>query len=303
MPYRIRPDREFTAEFRKAAKGQLHHAITTIEEKPDGPHEAIHDVRKNLKRVRSLYRLVSREIPKFQERENARLRDIAKTISAVRDAAALVETATYLKSSAHDDEEAEALCRIITILEERRDRMIDAESGMDEQCAQVIAALEAAEAAIDDVTFPHGRRNAARLISKGWRNTLSKAQKAMHACQKRCCTEAFHTLRKRAQDYRAYHLLLALVWPSAMAAKYDAISDLVDVLGRVHDLDVLCDLVEQEPRLFENSDDLAWLLAAIIFRQQVDRHTALDLAADVLADPPREEARRIKTLWLALSRP
>ncbi len=78
MPFRIRPDADFTEDFRDAAGSELRRAIATLEQQPDGAHEAIHDFRKNLKKVRSLYRLVAREVPDFQKQENARLRDTAQ---------------------------------------------------------------------------------------------------------------------------------------------------------------------------------------------------------------------------------
>ncbi|MGO6905481.1 metal-binding protein, partial [Rhizobium ruizarguesonis] len=66
MAYRIRPDADFTEAFRSVATKQLEHAVTVLGERPDGAHEAIHSFRKNLKRLRSLYRLVARETPDFQ---------------------------------------------------------------------------------------------------------------------------------------------------------------------------------------------------------------------------------------------
>ncbi|MGO7159684.1 CHAD domain-containing protein, partial [Rhizobium johnstonii] len=89
MAYRIRPEADFTEVFRNVATEQLKRAVTVLEERPHGAHEAIHSFRKNLKRLRSLYRLVAREVPDFQAQENARLRDAARSLSAIRDAAAL----------------------------------------------------------------------------------------------------------------------------------------------------------------------------------------------------------------------
>lgn len=298
MPFRIRPDRDFTKEFHKAACGQLRHAIRTLEDRPEGTHEAIHAFRKNLKRVRSLLRLVAHEIPQFQAGENARLRDIAGSVSAIRDAAALAETVFYLRANARDAEEADALGRVIETLNARRDGMADAESGLDAKLSDAADELAKAVTALDEVKFGHGHRKSARLLAKGWRNTARKARQAIGECHEGVSAETFHVLRKKAQDYRAFHALLRNLWPAAMRAKYDAASSLIDLLGHVHDLDVLCDLVEAEPHLFSNADDLAHLLDAIIFRQQQDRHAALAQAEEVFADDPDEEAHRIEMLWI-----
>ncbi len=299
MPFRIRPDADFTEEFREAAGSQLRHAITTLEECPDGPHEAIHAFRKNMKRIRSLYRLVATEVPKFQKRENRRLRDAAGSLSGIRDAAALIETAAYLQKNARGPEEAEALGRIVAILKTRRDCMAKADIVVERKLVETAEVLRDAVAALDEVTFRDGHRRNARLLARGWRDHGRKAQAALAACRDEASAEAFHALRKRTQDYRAHCGVLRAVWPAAMKARREAATVVIDRLGHVHDLAVLCDLVETEPRLFSNNDDLTHLLDAIIFRQQEDRREALAEAEALFAEDPDHEAKRIELLWMA----
>ncbi|MGZ2407790.1 CHAD domain-containing protein [Rhizobium leguminosarum] len=298
MAYRIRPDADFTEAFRNAATRQLEHAITVLGERPDGAHEAIHSFRKNLKRLRSLYRLVAREVPDFQAQENARLRDAARSLSAIRDATALIGTAQYLQHAARGNEESEALGRIVTILEGRRAWMAEAESGLEQRLAETSDVLKEAIAALDAVSFDRGHRKNARMLAKSWRRTARKAQTALAACHGEASADDFHDLRKRTYDYRLYHALLRDVWPGAMKAKREAAKELVEDLGHIHDLTVLSELVEAEPQLFTRNDDLAHLLDIIIFRQQEDRRQALIKAEAVFADDADEEAQRIELLWL-----
>ncbi|ANK87287.1 MULTISPECIES: CHAD domain-containing protein [unclassified Rhizobium] len=298
MAYRIRPDVDFTEAFRSIATEQLEGAITFLEERPDGTHEAIHSFRKNLKRLRSLYRLVAREVPDFQEQENARLRDAARSLSAIRDAAALIGTAQYLQHSARGKEESEALGRIVTILEGRRDWMAEAESGLRQRLMETPGVLKEAIAALDGIFFDGSHRKNARMLAKSWRRTARKAKAALARCHGDASAGDFHDLRKRTYDYRLYHGLLRDIWPGAMKAKRDAAKELVEDLGHIHDLAVLCELVEAEPQLFTRNDDLAHLLDAIIFRQQEDRRQALLKAETVFADDPDEESERIELLWL-----
>jgi CHAD domain-containing protein len=299
MPFSIRPDRDFKSQFRKVARRQLRHAIKTLDERPQGLDQAIHEARKRLKRVRSLYRLVSSEMPKFSARENARLRGIAKSLSNLRDAAALVETATYLHDRARDTDEAEALGRIVGVLGARRDQIAAAQSDPQAMAADTVCALKKAIAALDDISLKGGHRRHGRIVARGWDDAIRKARKALAACEGHVSTEAFHTLRKRAQDYRAYHTLLNPLWPAAMVAKYNAATGLIDLLGRVNDLELLCDLVETEHHHFDNADDLAHLLYAIIFHQQQDRHAAIDRAEEIFGKDADHEATRIELLWIA----
>lgn len=299
MAYRIRPDADFTEEFRNVATEQLDRAVTVLEERPDGAHEAIHAFRKNLKRLRSLYRLVAREVPDFRDHENTRLRDAALSLSAIRDATALIGTAQYLQQTARGKEKKEALGRIVTILEGRRDWMAEAESGLEQRLMETTGVLKEAIAALDTVSFDASHRKNARMLGKSWRRTARKAKAALAACHGEASADDFHNLRKRTYDYRLYHGLLRDVWPGAMEAKRDTAKELVEDLGHIHDLAVLSELVEVEPQLFTRNEDLTHLLDAIIFRQQEDRRQALVKAEAVFVDDPDEEAERIELLWLA----
>ena len=96
MAYHLRPDKPFTVEFVAVAEQQLSKAVRYLADKPDGAHTAIHDARKRFKRVRALYRLIQPDAKEFRSRENKRIGDMARSLSAVRDATALVETVDYL---------------------------------------------------------------------------------------------------------------------------------------------------------------------------------------------------------------
>jgi CHAD domain-containing protein len=300
MAFRIEPGKDFTAEFRKAATEQLREAIATLEERPEGADEAVHAFRKNLKRVRTLYRLVAKAAPDFQKNENARLRDAAGALSMIRDAAALVGTVQYLKENARSEDEAEALERIVAILEARRNWLAEAEIGLERKLAETADVMRAAISALDEVSFDGKRRKVAGMLAKSWRRTCRRAQATLAACHDEASAEVFHELRKRTQDYRQYQALLRDIWPSAMKAKRMEAKELVDILGHVHDLDVLSALVEAEPQLFTRNDDLARLLDAIIARQQATRHEALARAESIFADDPDEESQRVELLWLAV---
>jgi CHAD domain-containing protein len=300
MAYRIRPDGNFTEEFRAAAKEQLRQAISSLEKQPNGPHAAIHAFRKNVKRLRSLYRLIAREQPEFQKRENARLRDASRMLPAIRDAAAIVGTGHYLKDNARNPEEAEALGRVVAILESRRDWMAAAESGLDARLHEVVQILREAVKAVDGVSFEDSHRKNARMLAKSWRRTVRKAKSALASCHDKAVAEDYHELRKRSYDYRLYHALLRDLWPSAMKLKRDFAKDLVERLGHINDLAVLSELVEAEPQLFTRSDDLAHLLDVIIFRQQEERREALIRAEKLYGDDAEEEAARLELLWLSL---
>lgn len=302
MTYAFRPGRPFTDDFRAIAAEQFTQAVMTLEDRPDGLHEAIHEARKNFKRLRSLYRLVAADAPQFQKHENARIRDMARNLSTVRDAAALVENAQYLRASAASVEQEKALTHICKRLEKRRDRIAACETDIEDRVAATIVTCEHALQALAHVSFDDRRRRTAARLTKGWQQTLKRAARAKEACGSSTDAGAFHELRKRAQDYRMHLGLMRDTWPSAIQAKRSEAKMLVDTLGHLNDLSVMIQLINEDPALAGNSQDQAHLIAAVIARQETLRDDALTLATTVFQEQPDEESRTIRLLWLDAAR-
>lgn len=299
MSYRIRPDRPLDDEVQRVAAHQLGKAMAVLTDRPQGLHEAVHAARKNIKRVRGLYRLVAPRAREFQQQENGRLRDMARTLSGVRDATALIEVSLYLQATATSEDELHALARVTDLLTTRRDRLSEAETDLEDKARAAIATCGEAIQALKSASFESGRRDTARLFQKSWRKNGDKAMQALSECQAEAAhAESFHDLRKRSQDCWMHHMLLRDIWPAAMHAKQLEAKALVDVLGRYLDLSILSDVADREPHLFNGSDDRARLLEAIISRQQTAREEALNRARWIFADKPEREARTIKRLWL-----
>ncbi|KAA1182181.1 CHAD domain-containing protein [Rhizobium tropici] len=299
MSYRVRPDRALDGEVHKAAAHQLGKAMAVLTDRPQGLHEAVHAARKNIKRVRALYRLMAPIAREFQQQENDRLGDMARSLSGVRDATALIEAGHDLQTTAKSEDELQALTRVTDVLTSRRDRLAEAETDLEAKARLAITTCSEALEALKDASFEGGRRDTARLFQKGWRKNVRKAMQALSECHAEVAhAECFHDLRKRSQDYWMHHMLLREVWPAAMHAKQLEAKILVDVLGRYLDMSILSDVADREPHLFNGSDDHARLLEAIISRQQMAREEALNRARWVFADKPEREARTIKRLWL-----
>lgn len=299
MSYRIRPDRALDGEVHRVAAHQLGKAMAVLTDRPQGLHEAVHAARKSIKRVRALYRLIAPRAREFQQRENARLRDVARTLSGVRDATALIEASHYLQETATSDDERQALSRVSDVLTARRDRLSEAETDLEDKAEAAIVTCSEAIEAVKDISIDCGRRDTARLFQKSWRRNGRKAMDALSECRGEAAhAESFHDLRKRSQDCWMNHMLLRDIWPAAMHAKLLEAKALVDVLGRYLDLSILSDVADREPQLFSGSDDRARLLEAIISRQQTARQEALERGRWVFADKPEREARTVKSLWL-----
>ncbi|MRH95245.1 MULTISPECIES: CHAD domain-containing protein [Agrobacterium] len=297
MPFRIDPNKPFDDEIRRAGLELIEEAITSLRDQPSGRHEAVHDARKRFKRLRALYRLIARAAPDFSREENARFRDIARSLAFAREATALVETVEYLETFAASTTQGKALRSIAAVLRKRRDHAIEHEAGLDEAIAAAIAGCEEARKKLKAVSLPDELKDVTRLVKTGWAKQRKRARKALADCHEQADVEHFHELRKAGQAYWMHLGLLRRLWPSAMRAKRADTKRLVDILGHEHDLSVLAAFADREPERFGNGERLALLLDAIIQRQQALRGDGLELANEVFSESARTESRIVGLLW------
>jgi CHAD domain-containing protein len=244
MAYRIDFACPLKEEVRRIASELLADAGHLLATQPKGPHEAIHDARKDIKRLRALYRMVASDAGDFVDRENERLREIGRALSHLRDSAALVETSAYLASRTTDRQARTAIGHLQRLLVARRDAVTDTGSDLAATLAAGRAGFDAAEKALRGLDLPILRKQSIKCVATGWRKTGSKARAALSSCgdmegREAAGDEPFHDLRKRSQDRFMHAALLRSVWPSGMVSIQRQTKALVDILGHEHDLTLL----------------------------------------------------------------
>ena len=297
MSFRINPKKSFSEELQRIGTELIDDAISVLGEQPSGPHEAVHDARKKFKRLRALYRFTQKKAPQFRSAENTRFRDIARSLSAARDAAALVETVTYLQGFSGAQTESDALASIHRMLSDRRDGIASHENDLADQIKAAIEGCGEGRKALAKLTLPHDKKSAAKQVMQTWAKQRKKALAALSQCQTDGHEEHFHELRKSGQVYWMHLSLLRPLWPSAMRAKKTEAKRLVDMLGHEHDLSVLSAFADHEPNLFPDVETLTSLRDAITGRQQTLRQESLELAAQVFKEQPKTESEIIGLLW------
>lgn len=241
MAYRIDLERSLEKEVRRIAREQLSAAVGLLEAQPAGPHAAIHDARKHIKRTRALYRLVASGAEDFVASENDRLRGIASELSHLRDAAALAESARYLQGVARSEDMGSPIRAMAAALERRRDRVAGGTHDVGDKVKKAAAGLREAESALVEFRMSEGSGKAAACLAGGWEKVGDRATEALAACSGSEQSTPFHDLRKRAQDRWMHSGLLRPIWPTAMIALRQAAKSLVDLLGHEHDLVLLGD--------------------------------------------------------------
>lgn len=297
MSYRIRPGKPLTGEVVRIAEIQYERAIHVLRRQPDGPHQAIHDARKRFKRLRGLFRLVRAATPDFFARENARLRDMAATLSEVRDATALVEALDQLLASGAAGESRPDLEAIRARLAARRDRIATDAVDLDARITAAIAICQDGIGALADLQLPARRKKAIALLAGGTAKNYGKAVSALERAIESGDPEDWHDLRKRIKYHRMHIQLLSLAWPGEMALRA-RIGDIAgEALGDDHDLDALKTLIATDPEAIGSEAEIAVLRACIIARSARLHDQVRDIVKDLLGDSPDTLETRITALW------
>ncbi|TPW32507.1 CHAD domain-containing protein [Martelella alba] len=297
MAFEIDPDKPFNEAFRAVATEELTKAITLLTERPDGLHEAVHAARKRFKRLRGLYRFARADAKGFARRENARIREMSASLSAERDATALIETVGYLRGLGPDGSTDMALYALERALTVRRDDIAMSDGALERKVTVAIGTCKAAMDAIKAHEFAPGRKTAASRIATGWYRMLSAAQVALMSARAGGTDEDFHELRKRSQDYWMFSSLAVLIWPSGFSARRERAKRLADLLGHEHDLSVLLALLGSTAGLAISDGQAGTVVKAALAERACLRKTAIKLARPLYSDDPDREAQVIERLW------
>lgn len=295
MASRLRTDRAFGKQVTRFASEELANAVSILSKRPEGIHKSIHEARRCFKRVRGLCRLVQAADVVFFKKMRADIGDLGQALSTLRDATALVESCSRQQAFAFHEDTAAAFQRLMNLLQaEHRDLSSDTprlEKAVDQVKAQANRLLTDVDLLKIDFDAPQ----AAKILRKGWRQTLEKAQNAIAVCDNKPSTEAFHDLRKAAQSQVQQANLLNELWPAFLTQRQKEAKLIADLLGEDHDLCVLLDKIA----IFENEHikDRYLLEASIHERQAHLRPLALSKARALFAVDAIFEAERIALMW------
>ena len=291
MGYRFRHDDDgVEAGFRRIAAEQLGKALAALAD--DGAlHAGVHDARKRVKKLRALLRLVRPGFKGFA-RENATLRDAARTLSGLRDHAAMIEALDRLSARYPERVEAERMGPLRADLGARRDEAARA-NDLPERIAAFRGVLRDAR----------DRAGNWRLKAQGWKalgpglaRIHGQGRAAMAVAHKTGRGEDFHAFRKRVKDHGYHARLLAPIWPVLMEPYATLLDDLGEVLGEQHDLVAFAPVVAGsalDPAVRAELEEL------IVAERRRLEARALVIGARVSAEKPTAVARRLGAWWAA----
>jgi CHAD domain-containing protein len=275
---------------RRIALGRLDHALDRLDAPGDDP-EAVHEARKDLKKLRAVLRLLRKRLgDELYGRENAGARDTARMLAGARDAQVRVDTLAALIDEGAVPEASVAEFRG-RLEEELRAR--SAEHDVGSEPAERIAEARARAAA-----WPVGG-DGWDVVGLGLKRSYRRGRARMSDALARPTVENLHEWRKRVKDLW-YHLrIITPAWPRVIEALAEEAHFLSERLGDDHDLAVLASSARSHHDSFDDPGDLDALLEVIAKRRADLQDEAVAIGRRLYADEPAAFVSRAGAWWRA----
>ena len=213
--YRVRGHEQAAAELRRVANGRADAALERLRrDARTDVASAIHDTRKDMKKLRSLLRLVRDGLGEQRYRaENDRYRDAARQLSPAREAEVNLAALAALRE--RFPAEAPAAEMLQRALEREHERVAVEGDTLDERVEQATDAIAAGAAAIADWPLDGDDFD---LVAAGIERAYRRGRRGLRTVRDDPTAENVHDWRKRVKDLWYQLRLLQDAWPAVMQA-------------------------------------------------------------------------------------
>jgi CHAD domain-containing protein len=289
--YRLRDGEAVPKGIARIAHGRIDHAIDELQGKTESsPAEAVHEARKDMKKLRAVVRLVRGEIgDDVYRRENACFRDAARELSGVRDADVMLATLAELEEGHREEIAAREAGDLRQALEAHRLRT--SSGGRSRASAQVVSTLAAARTRVSRWPLEHDGFEA---VAAGLERTYWRGRRDFRTASAEPTTENLHEWRKRVKDLWYHLTILGDTWRPVMEALADEAHTASERVGADHDLAVLLAWAE------ERVPASAAAIAAPVGRRRAELQAdAFAIGTRLYADKPGAFVRRLENWWRA----
>ncbi len=294
MAYRFKPRKTVAQNVKRIASAEIASAIEYLRGKNGVSREdAVHEVRKSIKKARALLRLVEGELGTFYDEENSQLRDTGRQLSNLRDAGALVDAVDHLRKRANGVVAAKPVSDLRRLLALQK-RHMEEEAGTQKLMPGLAASLVRVRRSI---RYWPLEKDGFPAIEAGLDKTFRDGRKALARARRSGSREDFHEWRKRVKDHW-YHVRLFQKMGGDQLDRYRrSLKELEDALGEDVNLAILAERVQALTSANGSGVKAASLNKAIDSARGDLRQRALKIGEKIYAGKPKQFSRQIRKLW------
>lgn len=253
--------------------------------------EAVHEVRKALKRWRALLRLLARPLGEQADQMRAEARELMRALSGARDAQSALDALADLRKA-----EVPFSPTSLETINQRLSAIKDAaeQTGFTKEMREKLSRY------LDYATLSLERWPLAAInfdtVADGLISTYRRARQLVPDNWAEADAEHLHDLRRRVVEHRHQMDLMEPLWPRLGQVWAEEAQRLRNRLGACQDLAVFIGLTAPHQPLAPWRSRLAPLIEA---RRAAHLRTAARLAGRLFAEKPKAFRRRLAALWSA----
>jgi CHAD domain-containing protein len=293
MSFCLLADESVADGIKRIVNEEIAQAIKDIDSPKLKRMDAVHEVRKRCKKIRSVLRLVRPQFEATYQFENVWFRDTAKGLAALRDSEALIETYDSLLDKFTAQVDRRAFAPVRRALSLRRKQI--------EETGDMAQKLKKLRARLDEAA---GRVSAWNLkldefdgIEGGLVATYRQARNTMVAAYNDPAPENFHEWRKQAKYHDHHVRLLRELWKPVLRSLSNETDEVSELLGDDHNLDVLHRTLLRSPKKYGKKGNIQVLLGLIDRRSAELRMEAQTIGGRIFAEKPKAFGRRFRDYW------
>jgi CHAD domain-containing protein len=293
--YRLLGGEPIAHGIKRVVLARVDHALAELRgETESTAPEAVHEARKDLKKVRAAIRLVRDELgDEVYRRENGHYRDAGRLLSGSRDAEVLVESLDGLLQRYSD-----AAGERYAGLREQLGAALRARRGDGSEEAAMRSAILELESGRERVASWQFSGDGWKMLAPGLRRVYRRGRRRLRAAEEEPSGENLHEWRKQAKDLW-YHLrLLRDANPALLQPLADHAHDLSDHLGDDHDLAVLREEAGRRRTAFADTGDERLFFELLDRRRGELQFAALSLGKRIYAEKPKRFTKAMRDRWL-----
>jgi CHAD domain-containing protein len=294
MSYRLKQHETISDGFKRIVIEQIDKASDRLESQRGSQDEAIHDARVCFKKIRTVLRLVQAEFDAdIFRQENICYRDAGRSLSAIRDAAALLETFDKLTSRFANQLAPNAFAGLRQPLKQSSTARRLEKKKIMLAVARTIrtARRRVAQWPIHQDDFSALGQGVKRVYKQGQQNFANAIEQPS--------VENFHEWRKDVKYLRYQIRIIKPIWSTMLERLGDELETLGEYLSDEHDLALLRQGVLEPAEPPDGHMDIEALIALIDQRRGELQVEAKRLGDRVYAEKPRAFAGRLQVYWQA----
>ena len=293
----LRHTKAGTKEVQRLLCHHLDQALKALQESQPLSDAAVHNVRKQLKKGRADLRLLRKALgSQTYIYENTALRDVARPLTAVRDARTFMDTLNTLVEHSGVQAHALDLDRVRLALRheycEVRQRVLKEGNTLE----LLEASLRAARARAK--RWPLGRRGWA-VLGAGIKRIYRNGREAFAVAQDDPSQEHLHEWRKQVKYLWHQLQVLQPIQPGQLTALADQAHTLANALGDDHDLAILAHKFLEEPERFPDRGTVHKLADLIAHRRALLQEEAKTLGHRLYEEKSGKFVDRLREYWRA----